>query len=292
VGDEAKGRPPAAWHAKAPGEKALEVEPLGEPTEPLVLPEATERILVRPAKPPVIEMRGLRKTYGDGEAAVHALRGIDLTIDYSEMVAVMAPSGAGKSTLMHIMGCLDNPTEGTYSLAGQDVGDLDESELARIRNRRIGFVFQQFNLLPRLDALENVALPLVYAGVRPEERRRRALEALERVGLAHRASHRPNQLSGGQQQRVAIARALVTDPAVVLADEPTGNLDSISTEEVLGWFRELYESGRTIVLITHEADVARIAPRTVRMRDGLVVADGPTEESLAKDGALGEGSLR
>ncbi len=226
---------------------------------------------------PVIEISELRKTYGTGEAAVEAIRGLDLVVEEGEFLSVMAPSGSGKSTLMHIIGCLDTPTSGRYRLAGRDVSNLDETELARIRNRYIGFVFQQFHLLRHLSAVSNVELPLVYAGVNPGDRRVRAMEALRRVGLADRMHHRPTQLSGGQQQRVAIARALVTDPTVILADEPTGNLDSASSEEVLGWFGEFHRAGRTVVLITHEPDVAKVASRVVRMRDGVVVGDGPPE---------------
>lgn len=226
---------------------------------------------------PVIEIRGLRKTYGEGEASVEAIRGIDLVVNEGEFLSVMAPSGSGKSTLMHIIGCLDTPTSGSYRLAGRDVSHLDEAELASIRNQYIGFVFQQFHLLRHLSALSNVELPLVYAGLTPNERRIRATEALRRVGLGDRMNHRPTQLSGGQQQRVAIARALVTDPTVILADEPTGNLDSASSEEVLGWFGEFHRAGRTVVLITHEPDVAKVASRVVRMRDGVIVGDGPPE---------------
>jgi putative ABC transport system ATP-binding protein len=182
----------------------------------------------------------------------------------------MGPSGSGKSTLMHILGCLDVPTSGMYWLAGEDVGVMDEIELAEIRNRRVGFVFQQFNLLPSLSALRNVEMPLAYAGVSRDRRRQRATEALERVGLGDRVAHRPGELSGGQQQRVAVARALVTDPALLLADEPTGNLDSSASEEVLALFAELHRQGRTVVLITHEADIARRAGRVVRIRDGAL----------------------
>ncbi len=226
---------------------------------------------------PVIEISGLRKTYGEGEASVEAIRGIDLVVTEGEFLSVMAPSGSGKSTLMHIIGCLDTPTSGSYRLAGRDVSHLDETDLAMIRNKYIGFVFQQFHLLRHLTALSNVELPLVYAGLNPNERRVRATEALRRVGLGDRMNHRPTQLSGGQQQRVAIARALVTDPTVILADEPTGNLDSASSEEVLGWFGEFHRAGRTVVLITHEPDVAKVASRVVRMRDGVIVGDGPPE---------------
>jgi putative ABC transport system ATP-binding protein len=222
---------------------------------------------------PIIEMRDVRKTYATGTVEVEALRGVSVTIGEGEYVAVAGPSGSGKSTLMHIIGCLDVPTSGSYRLAGGDVGSLPENHLATIRNRRIGFVFQQFNLLPSMTACRNVELPLAYAGIPAHERRDRAAAALARVGLSDRLEHRPGELSGGQQQRVAVARALVTDPALLLADEPTGNLDSTSSADVLGLFAELHAAGRTIVLITHEHDVAARAQRTVLIRDG-VLTDG------------------
>ncbi len=218
----------------------------------------------------VIEVREVSKTYATGTLEVEALRGVSFDIDAGEYVAVMGPSGSGKSTLMHILGCLDVPTTGSFRLAGEDVGSMSEEQLAHVRNRRIGFVFQQFNLLASLSAWRNVELPLVYAGVDRQARRERAVAALDRVGLADRIEHRPGELSGGQQQRVAVARALVTDPALILADEPTGNLDSVSAREVLDLLDELHASGRTIVLITHEADVARSAGRTMRIKDGQV----------------------
>lgn len=217
-----------------------------------------------------LELRQVRKTYATGHLEVEALRGITMRVEEGEYVALMGPSGSGKSTLMHILGCLDVPTAGTYELAGTDVSAMSEVELAEVRNQRIGFVFQGFNLLPSMSAARNVELPLVYAGVDRNERRARAATALDRVGLGDRVEHRPGELSGGQQQRVAVARALVTDPALILADEPTGNLDSRSTADVLGLFAELHASGRTIMLITHEPDVAAAAQRTVRIRDGLL----------------------
>ncbi|HRL48483.1 MAG TPA: ABC transporter ATP-binding protein [Propioniciclava sp.] len=216
----------------------------------------------------VLELHDVTKTYSNGTLAVQALAGITLNVDPGEYVAIMGPSGSGKSTLMNILGCLDVLTTGTYLLAGDDVADLDDDQLADIRNRSIGFVFQQFNLLPALPAWRNVELPLLYAGVPAAQRRERAHAALERVGLAERAEHRPGELSGGQQQRVAVARALASEPALILADEPTGNLDSRSTADVLGLFDELHESGRTIVLITHEAEVAERAQRVLHVRDG------------------------
>lgn len=217
---------------------------------------------------PTIELHDVRKTYEMGTQQVHALNGVDTRIDQGEYVAVIGPSGSGKSTLMNVLGCLDVPTSGSYLLDGEDVSHMDEAQLADVRNRKIGFVFQQFHLLATMHAQRNVELPLVYAGVPPHERQERALRALERVGLADRADHRPNELSGGQQQRVAVARALVTEPAMILADEPTGNLDSASTADVLGLFRELHTAGRTIVLITHEHEVAQEADRVLVMRDG------------------------
>ena len=222
---------------------------------------------------PVIELRQVQKTYRTGSVEVHALQGVSVRIDRGAYVAVMGPSGSGKSTLMHIIGCLDVPTGGRFLLGGEDVGGMDEVDLAGVRNRQIGFVFQQFNLLPSLSAWRNVELPLTYAGVARDERRVRARAALERVGLGDRMAHRPGELSGGQQQRVAVARALVTDPAMILADEPTGNLDSVSTEDVLGLFDELHAQGRTIVLITHEAEVAERARRVIRVRDGRILSD-------------------
>ncbi len=224
----------------------------------------------------VITLEGVGKTYDTGAVAVEALREVDLRIDRGELVAIMGPSGSGKSTLMHILGCLDVPTSGRFHLSGEDVADLDEDALADIRNRRIGFVFQQFNLLPHLSAWRNVELPLVYAAMDPPERKELALEALARVGLSDRAQHRPGELSGGQQQRVAIARALVTEPDLLLADEPTGNLDSTSTGEILNLLEELHHQGRTVVLISHEADVAARAERIVRIEDGRVFEAGVT----------------
>jgi putative ABC transport system ATP-binding protein len=222
---------------------------------------------------PILQMDGIRKMYDSGPVSVEAICGIDLTVQAGEYVAITGPSGSGKSTLMHILGCLDTPTAGTYSLAGIDVSAMNETALAAVRNERIGFVFQQFHLLPTLSAWRNVELPLMYGGVSRHERKARALAALERVGLADRDDHRPGELSGGQQQRVAVARALVTEPALILADEPTGNLDSKSTADVLGLLADLHASGRTIVLITHDAEVAAAAQRTVRIADGVITTD-------------------
>jgi putative ABC transport system ATP-binding protein len=238
------------------------------------LAPATARI-VRPAGALVIEIDGVTKLYHMGEETIHALRGIALSIRRNEYLAVMGPSGSGKSTLMNMLGCLDTPTSGLYEFNGKNVAHMTDDELAGIRNREIGFVFQTFNLLPRSNALHNVELPLIYAGVPPHERRQRALQALENVGLGDRVHHRPNELSGGQRQRVAIARALVNTPSIILADEPTGNLDSRTGEEIMALFEQLYEQGNTIIVVTHEEDIARHARRVVRLRDGLIESDGP-----------------
>jgi putative ABC transport system ATP-binding protein len=223
--------------------------------------------------PPVIELTQVSKTYRSGSLQVEALHEVSLTIGPGEYVAISGPSGSGKSTLMHVLGCLDVPTSGEYRLAGQDVSELGEEDLAEIRNKRVGFVFQQFNLLASLPAWRNVELPLMYASVPRSQRRQRAIAAMTRVGLADRVDHRPGELSGGQQQRVAVARALVSDPSLILADEPTGNLDSAATADMLTLFDELHASGRTIVVITHEAEVADRAARVIRLRDGDLISD-------------------
>jgi putative ABC transport system ATP-binding protein len=235
-----------------------------------------------PAQGEVIRTRGLTRTFAMGNTTVHALRGVDLVIQRGEYVAIMGPSGSGKSTLMNLIGCLDTPSEGEYWLEGQATARLDERELARIRNREIGFVFQTFNLLPRASALRNVELPLIYAQVPVAERRARATEALRMVDLADRMDHRPNQLSGGQRQRVSIARALVTNPALLLADEPTGNLDSKTSHEIMALFDTLHRAGHTIVVVTHERDIADHAGRIVTIRDGLVASDEPHARAAAR----------
>ena len=222
---------------------------------------------------PLILAEALRKTYQVGDQTVHALDGLDLSIHANEYVALMGPSGSGKSTLMNILGCLDSPTSGSYTLNGQDVSRLQDDQLASIRNREIGFVFQTFNLLPRYTALENVALPMVYAGIPKSERLARASEVLAQVGLADRMDHRPNELSGGQRQRVAVGRALVMKPSIILADEPTGNLDSATSIEVMDLFGDIQKAGNTVILVTHEEDIAAYAHRVVRLRDGQVETD-------------------
>lgn len=224
---------------------------------------------------PIIETKDIAKTYQMGEEYVHALKGITIRIDKGEYVAFMGPSGSGKSTLMNIIGCLDTPSSGTYRLNNHDVSDLSENELATIRNKEIGFVFQTFNLLPRSTSLDNVALPLIYAGISKNERRERAMRTLESVGLESRAFHKPNELSGGQRQRVAIARALVNNPSIILADEPTGNLDSKTSYDVMELFQDLHDQGNTIIMVTHEDDIAHYAHRIVRLKDGLIETDQP-----------------
>jgi len=234
----------------------------------------------------LIAIRDLRRFYQVGSEEVHALNGVDLDIAPNEYVAIMGPSGSGKSTLMNIIGCLDTPTGGSYQLKGVEISSLPDDELARIRNKEIGFVFQTFNLLARADALHNVELPLVYAGLRHEDRRRRAKEALELVGLGDRMKHRPNELSGGQRQRVAIARALVNKPSIILADEPTGNLDSATGEEIMAAFETIWQQGNTVILVTHEADIAAHARRVVRMRDGHIESDVPSPARAARPAAV------
>ena len=221
----------------------------------------------------LIGIRDLHRVYEVGSEKVHALNGVDLDIEKNEYLAIMGPSGSGKSTLMNLIGCLDTPTSGSYRLKEHEIGKMSDDELARIRNQEIGFVFQTFNLLSRANVLHNVELPLVYAGIRHEERRRRAREAIELVGLTDRIKHKPNELSGGQRQRVAIARALVNKPSIILADEPTGNLDTHTGEEIMAAFQRIWQQGNTVILVTHEADIAAHARRIVRMRDGKIESD-------------------
>lgn len=229
----------------------------------------------------LISLEGIQRLYSMGDETIYALRGIDLQIKRNEYVALMGPSGSGKSTLMNLIGCLDSPSSGSYWLNGQDVAGLSDNRLAQIRNREIGFVFQTFNLLPRLTALDNVALPLVYAGVSEQERRERAHEVLRQVGLQDRVGHRPNELSGGQRQRVALARALVNKPSLILADEPTGNLDSKTSVEIMQMFANIHALGNTIVLVTHEEDIARHAHRMVRLKDGSIESDSSSNKQTS-----------
>lgn len=232
----------------------------------------------------LISIRNLNKTYLMGAEVVEALKNVSLEIAKNEYVALMGPSGSGKSTLMNLLGCLDSPTRGEYWLNGTEVSTMDDGELAEVRNKEIGFVFQTFNLLPRLSALENVALPLVYAGINKEDRLDKARKVLESVGLGDRVTHKPNELSGGQRQRVAIARALVNDPAIILADEPTGNLDTKTSYEIMTLFEQIHRSGNTVIIVTHENDIAQHAHRIVRLRDGLIETDVQNEQIIKMAG--------
>jgi putative ABC transport system ATP-binding protein len=250
--------------------------PVGPPAPPTAVPTGRR---------PVIELRNVVKTYTMGSVDVHALRGVSLTVERGEFVALMGASGSGKSTMMNIVGCLDVPTRGRYRLDGVDVRSLDESALAVVRNRKIGFVFQSFNLIPRTSTVANVELPLAYAGLKAKERRARAVAALEAVGLGNRLDHLPAELSGGQQQRAAVARAIATDPALILADEPTGNLDSVASAEVMGIFGRLNAEGRTVVIVTHEDEVASWCGRIVRLRDGHIVDDHRVERARTQAAA-------
>ncbi len=231
---------------------------------------------------PIIQISDLRKTYKMGTTEVHALAGVTLNVEKNEYVAVMGPSGSGKSTLMNLIGCLDTPTSGQYILNNEDVSQLDDAELAEVRNREIGFIFQTFNLLPRTDCLSNVELPLIYSGIKASKRRERAAETLRKVGLGDRLDHKPNELSGGQRQRVATARALVNNPAILLADEPTGNLDTATGEEIMLLFEELYRMGNTLIVVTHEDDIARHARRIIRLRDGEIETEEKVENPVLK----------
>lgn len=234
----------------------------------------------------IIHLENIKKNYYLGKQVIEVLKGISMNIFKNEYVALMGPSGSGKSTLMNILGCLDTPTSGTYILNGHDVSKMEDNSLAEIRNKEIGFVFQQFNLLPRLTAVENVALPLIYAGVPKKQRLEKAVQVLEKVGLADRSHHKPNEMSGGQNQRVAIARALVNDPAIILADEPTGNLDSKTSHEIMDIFTHIHTTGNTVVLVTHEEDIAHYAHRIIRLRDGLIESDTPAPKGEKTVSAL------
>ena len=225
----------------------------------------------------VIKIEGIKKIYTLGTQTVKALDGVSISINRNEYVAIMGPSGSGKSTLMNILGCLDTPTEGNYLLNGTDVSNMDDNELSEVRNREIGFIFQSFNLLPRYNAMENVALPLIYSGMPRSEREQRAVEALNNVGLGDRTEHRPSELSGGQRQRVAIARALINKPSIVLADEPTGNLDTKTSIDIMQLFEQIYKSGNTVIIVTHEEDIANYARRIIRLRDGKIESDTVNE---------------
>jgi putative ABC transport system ATP-binding protein len=258
--------------------------PLGVTAERQIVATETGRA---PNSKWVIVTRGIKREYDMGGEVVRALRGVDIVIGRNEYVAIMGPSGSGKSTLMNILGCLDTPNAGEYWLNGQEVSKMSDDALARVRNKEIGFVFQTFNLLPRASALHNVELPLVYAGISADERRRRAKEALEKVQLDHRMDHRPNELSGGQRQRVAIARALVNAPSMLLADEPTGNLDSATSEEIMRVFEGLASTGQTVVMVTHEPDIASHARRVVVLRDGLISTDERREQFISRVGLTG-----
>ena len=229
---------------------------------------------------PIIKIRDLKRIYKMGQTEVRALAGVSFDVDRNEYIAIMGPSGSGKSTLMNVIGCLDSPTEGEYTLNGARVSELDDGELAEVRNREIGFIFQTFNLLPRTDCLANVELPLIYSGMKSSDRRQRAVETLERVGLGDRIDHKPNELSGGQRQRVAIARALVNNPSILLADEPTGNLDSKTGHEIMKLFEELHRAGNTIIVVTHEQEIAEHARRIIRLRDGLIESDEKVENPV------------
>ncbi len=237
----------------------------------------------------IIKLENIAKIYEVGAEKVHALKDVSLTIDENEYVAIMGPSGSGKSTLMNIIGCLDTPSKGTYIFTGVNVSDMDDNELAEIRNKEIGFVFQTFNLLPRSNALHNVELPLIYAGIPKSERREKAVQALKSVGLEDRIYHKPNELSGGQRQRVAIARALVTNPSIILADEPTGNLDTKTGEDIMALFNELHQKGHTIILVTHEEYIAEHAERIIRLRDGLIESDEAVAQRVIPNHSLSEG---